>query len=164
MNTPDPSYREIPLTKGQVAIVDAEDYALAVSRKWTAFGDRPTRYYARTGGKNGIAMHRMLMGVDRGDKRVVDHINGDTLDNRKSNLRICLQRDNVCNRRIDGDSTSGYKGVTFSKRVNGKGKWQAQIAFGGRKRHLGYFPDPQAAHEAYCSAARELHGEFARTK
>jgi hypothetical protein len=161
MSTPETSYREIPLTKGQVALVDDNDALLVSGRKWTTFGARAHRYYARTGGPDGVAMHRLIMGLARGDRREVDHINGNTLDNRRHNLRICDHRENVRNRRLGRDNTSGYKGVTFSK---GKGKWQAQIAFDGRRRHLGYFSDPQIAHAAYCASARELHGEFARAK
>lgn len=85
------------------------------------------------------------------------HINGDTLDNRKSNLRLCTHRDNMCNRRAGGGS-SAFKGVSRSEPG-----WGAQIKSHGQKLWLGTYRDEVSAALVYDAKARELFGEFART-
>jgi len=102
--------------------------------------------------------HRELMGAEAG--QIVDHINGNTLDNRKSNLRICTASESVMNTRPHKDKKhSIYKGVTFHK---ARKKYFAQIQKGGVKRNLGYFDTPEAAAIAYNTAAKEWFGEFYR--
>jgi hypothetical protein len=97
-------------------------------------------------------------GEDPGDK-MIDHINGVPSDNRICNLRLATARQNACNQRKQDGTTSAYKGVTWYKR---KGKWMAQIRINGKAKHLGYFHDEMAAHMAYCQAAHDTFGEFAR--
>jgi hypothetical protein len=89
-----------------------------------------------------------------------DHINHNKLDNRKENLRICTEAENVHNTRISRNNTSGYKGVTFHKRDK---KWQTQIRSGQGKRYLGYFNTAEEAAKNYDEKAKEAFGEFART-
>lgn len=89
----------------------------------------------------------------------IDHINGDRKDNRISNLRLATNAQNAANSRRRAHNTSGFKGAFFHKRRN---RWMAQIGVNGRQFHLGYFDTPEAAHAAYCEAAREHYGEFAR--
>lgn len=96
--------------------------------------------------------------VDPGDLDI-DHINGIKSDNRAENLRVASRRQNLWNKGKDRTNTSGYKGVSYQKYRN---KWRASIRRYGRLVHLGYFDDPELAHMAYCKAAAELHGEFAR--
>src|SRR6185369_7423148 len=102
---PKQSYVEICLTKGQVAHVDLEDAALIEQFKWSAMWNQYTNsYYAyrqirRNGKPTSQYMHRFLMKLDHGDKRQVDHINHDTLNNRRSNLRIVTQSENALNRK-----------------------------------------------------------------
>lgn len=164
---PSEDYRLIPLTQGQFAKVDAIDYWWISQWKWCAQWSKFSRsYYAmranvnQDGTRSLCSMHRQILGLERGDKRLGDHINAhDTLDNRRSNLRIATPAQNAHNSRKHSHNTSGYKGVSLDKR---KGRWYAHIKAGDVRRRLGYFDTPEAAHAAYCAAARELHGEFAR--
>lgn len=90
----------------------------------------------------------------------VDHINTIRADNRISNLRDTPRSGNQQNKGKQSNNTSGFKGVCMDKRT---GLWFASICCKGKKRRMGYFPSAEAAHVAYCEAAKELHGEFART-
>jgi hypothetical protein len=89
----------------------------------------------------------------------IDHVNGDRKDNRAANLRLADDQQNAANARIRKDNKSGFKGVSWHRRLR---KWQAQINDGGKRRSLGYFDNPEAAKRAYDTRAREMHGEFAR--
>jgi hypothetical protein len=91
--------------------------------------------------------------------QLIDHINGDGLDNRLSNLRICTVAQNAHNSRRSLNNTSGFKGVYYRKDEK---KWQAQIHVSGHKIPLGRFGTPEAAYAAYCEAAKKYFGEFAR--
>lgn len=91
----------------------------------------------------------------------VDHVNGDGLNNLPHNVRSATQSQNCHNAGIRSNNTSGFKGVTFYKSRN---NWMAQIWVNGKRKGLGYFITPEEAHEAYCQAAKDLHGEFARTE
>jgi len=90
----------------------------------------------------------------------LDHENGETADNRFANLRLATHSQNIANSRLRRDSTSGLKGVSF---YTSAGKWGANISKDGRRHYLGLFNTPEEAHAAYCAAAGELQGEFART-
>ena len=90
------------------------------------------------------------------DNMEVDHINGDKLDNRKENLRVCTHRENGKNQKISINNTSGYKGV-FANHKN----WQAVIGVDGKPIYLGTYPSPEKAAEAYDVAAKKYHGDFA---
>lgn len=155
---------EIQLTKGQTAIIDDEDYELVSKHKWqlTCSGSNNVFYaittlYGKNGAKKTLRMHRLIMGLT--DPKVqCDHENGNGLDNRRGNLRVCTNGQNSCNRGKTKNNTSGFKGVTWSKWNN---KWAAQIQVHRRNIHLGYYHTPEAGHSAYCKAAEELHGDFA---
>lgn len=159
------SYREIPLSRGQVAIVSAEDYDEVASLPWYALWYPHTKsYYAVRGeGSKGnrklISMHRQLLRLESGDKRIGDHANGDTLDNRRGNLRIATHQQNNQNCRLSSRNTSGLKGAFWHKRLK---RWQAAIRVDGRLVYLGYHQSAQDAHNAYRVAAEKYHGEFAR--
>lgn len=105
--------------------------------------------------------HRLIwaMHYDAEPPDLIDHINGDPSDNRIENLRAATKAQNRANSVIGQDSTSGLKGVTRHKQT---GKWQAGIMANGKRKHLGLFDSPSSAHAAYCSAAAELFGSFAR--
>lgn len=158
-------YREIPLTRGLVALVDIEDYDLLVQYKWLGTPHGSTAYAKRTayvtvdGRKKPYDehMHRVVMKLPNGNGLFVDHINGDGLDNRKSNLRVCTHSQNVMNQKRRNDNTSGYKGVSWNS-----GAWVATISINRKQTCIGRFPTPAEAYEAYCKAAKEHHGEFAR--
>jgi len=103
-------------------------------------------------------MHRVIL--DAPMNMLVDHINGNGLDNRRENLRICTNTENLRNRGKDRDNTSGYKGVVIKK---GEKKFRAQIRVNQKTIHLGSFSTPEEAARAYDDAAREYFGEFAWT-
>jgi hypothetical protein len=160
----------IPLTQGQFTIVDATDSDLAQFKWYARCLNRNLsviKFYAHRNVKlpdetfGSIALHRLILGRMLGrqlDKsEFVDHVSGDTLLNTRSNLRLATPEQNAINRGRSSKNTSGYKGVSFSAQM---GKWKAAVTLGGNKRHLGFFDTPEAAYEAYCKAARELHGEF----
>lgn len=149
--------REIPLTRGLVAIVDAADYSAMVVCRWHADQTAPGRFYAtrKVGSTAQSRMHREIAGARDGEH--VDHINGNTLDNRRANLRVCTAGQNVLNARRRRDAPTPYKGV---QRV--RGKFVARIAVGGKRHNLGVFVEAIDAARAYDAAARIHHGEFAR--
>lgn len=104
-----------------------------------------------------VYLHRYIMDAPR-DKHV-DHINGNTLDNRKSNLRLCSQLDNTHNAKVSKRNTTGYKGVTYNKRER---KYKAQICLDWKHIHIGTYSTAEEAYAAYCKAAVDYYGKFAR--
>lgn len=158
--------KEITLTQGQVALVDDEDFPLVSSRKWHARWDKKMQcFYASAadrlpgGRRTTIEMHRVIMGLALGDGRKVDHVDpGKTLDNRRSNLRIATHGQNMMNKRLRTQNSSGYKGVSACF-----GKWRARVTVDGEQVYLGLFDTPEAAAAARNRVAKDLHGEFART-
>ena len=151
----DEKIRFIPLTQGKVAIVDAEDYEWLSKNKWHAANTGGKFYACRSIKQRTISMHRVIMGEPKG--MVVDHIDGNSLNNRRCNLRSCTTAQNICNQRPKG-GTSKYKGVCFQKREN---KWKAKIRFNGKGIHIGNFDEEIDAAKAYDKKANELFGEFA---
>jgi len=143
--------KEIPVTQGRVALVDSEDYHLVSGRKWCCSNGAAMRY------ERGLPtyMARLIMGAPGGME--VDHINGNRLDNRRANLRLCTHKQNLQNRKRQAGGSSRYKGVHKSV-----GKWRAMIGYDGKLYHLGYFADEEDAAKAYNEAASERFGEFAR--
>lgn len=123
----------------------------------------------RRGGYIEIALHGQRMAAHRlawlfvhkqdPGEHAIDHVNCDPSDNKICNLRLASSADNARNQRKKSGTSSKYKGVSWYKR---KGKWIAHIRIEGRARHLGYFSDEQAAHAAYCAAAAQAFGDFAR--
>ena len=152
----------IRLTKGQAAIVDDEDYESLSKWNWYAQWSAFTKsFYAARGsrkaGRRTILMHRELLGLTSGSKLCADHINRDTLDNRRSNLRVATRSQNRVNSRLRCDSLTGFKGVSNSK----SGRYRAQIRNKGKNTYLGTFDTPEEAFGVYSLAAKRLHGEFA---
>ena len=149
----DPIVWIVPLTQGHKAIVDADIVELISDRSWYfAKG-----YAACKNGELALPMHRLIMGTP--DGMDTDHINGDKLDNRKVNLRICSRSQNKRNSAVRSDSASGLKGVQYLKETN---MWRASILAEGRRVHLGYFEDAASAAMAYDDAAKKHFGEYAR--
>jgi hypothetical protein len=154
--------KEIPLTKGMVAIVDDEDYPELSKHKWYCALCMGKSYAARqirlkNGGQAKSYMHREILGVGKGEH--VDHISADTLDDRRSNLRICTMAQNQHNRqKTRGNTTSRFKGVWRDK----FGRYRAQIHCGNVKINLGSYHSEQEAAYAYNAAATSFWGDFAR--
>ncbi|HAR45060.1 MAG TPA: endonuclease [Nitrospiraceae bacterium] len=162
----DNAYKTIPLTQGKVAIVDADDYAMLIKHKWIADKKRRDYCACRSVGprssRKTIYMHRVILGA--GPHEMVDHINGDGLDNRKANIRKCTHAENQRNIHAR-NSICGFKGVTKVQRnYQLKKPWVACITVGckqSRRIHLGYFENPVDAAHAYDHAAQKYFGEFA---
>jgi hypothetical protein len=155
--------KEIPLTQGQVALIDDEDFELVSQYKWYAQWSPLSRsFYAVTnirkpnGKYTHLQMHRLIMNARKGEQ--VDHIHHLTLDNRKSELRLCTPSQNTQNQGVRPDNTSGFKGVSWHKPSQ---KWLVHVGVNGKVKHVGYFDTPELANEARCAAALKYHGEFA---
>lgn len=151
--------KKITLTKKKFAIVDDNDFESINKYKWCFSG----RNYAirRVGNsrKNTkiILMHRQIMSVPKG--MITDHINGNGLDNRRINLRICTNIQNLQNQSLRSDNTSGYKGVCWDKKRNA---FMSYINISGVRKYLGRFKSIIDAKNAYNSTASEYFGEYAK--
>ena len=127
----------------------------------TSYKQNRNNFYARTviyqnKKRIGIVMHRLLL---KCEGKIIDHISGDGLDNRRSNIRCCTKSENPINRRININNNSGYKGVSWFKVVK---KWRAQIQYKKIVYHLGTYDKRIDAAKAYNKAAIKFHGEFAK--
>lgn len=153
--------KQIPLTQGQFALVDDEDFEYLNKHKW--YADKKTHtYYANTHlyinkKDTVISMHRMILGLTD-PKTQGDHKDKNGLNNQKYNLRICSCAQNQRNKRVKKGGSSKYRGVYWNK----KGKiWQAGIKMDGKSIYIGNFADEIEAAKAYDKAAKFYHGEFA---
>jgi len=154
--------KRIKLTRGKYALVDDEDYGRLNKDKWYAEKNGKTFYAARnirnSDGKRALSkMHRELMGNPVG--KLIDHKDENGLNNQKYNLRVCTRSQNQMNRGKTKNNTSGYKGVSWHRRIK---KWGAHIRANNKLKHLGYFDNKNDAAKAYNEAATEYHGEFAQ--
>jgi hypothetical protein len=157
--------KEIPLTQGEIAIVDDDMYDYLMQWKWCvsrsgSVGRRKADPYAvrrEKGTTSSIRMHRVVAGALSGEQ--VDHINGNTLDNRRENLRRCTDGQNKRNMGGWTNSDSGHKGVAWNKAL---GKWVASITKDYKSIHIGVFDDKLEAARAYNEAAKFFFGEYAR--
>lgn len=146
----------IALSQGKLTKVDDEDFDELNEYKWhLAVGG--TGHISAGRRKNGktIFMHRQITKCPDGLE--VDHVNGDSLDNRRKNLRVCTHAENLRNRKVNHSNVSGYKGVR-----NNNGQWQAYITFNRKFIHLGNFDNKIEAAKAYNKASKVYFGEFAR--
>jgi hypothetical protein len=153
------TFRRIKLTHGKYAIVDVEDYEKLAQDDWHLWESGSYNQYAiRYEKGESLKMHREIMNAPVG--LVVDHKNGDGLDNRKENLRITTQAQNQYNRKkYKGKTTSQYKGVHLK---SGRKTYTAKIGVGGKSIFLGSFENEIDAAKAYDEAAKKYHGEYAR--
>lgn len=153
--------KHIPLTQGKFALVDDKDYEWLMQWKWCYAKGKTSSCVQRkewpmTSCKHRtIRMHRLIMDAPKGMQ--VDHINHNTLDNRRCNLRIVTPQQNLYNTRARPNATSRYKGVHWRKDIK---KWRVTISLNIR-RTIGYFHSEIEAAKAYDKAAKELFGEFA---
>ena len=145
----------IALAHGYVSTIDEIDVESVAGHRWHAVDCGRGRIYVR--GKLGY-LHRFIMKPGAG--QIVDHIDGDGMNNTRSNLRVCRQAENVRNREGNkGPKTSLYKGVYWAKDIK---RWRAYVEVDGKRRWLGCFLSEDEAAKAYNDAAVRLHGEFAR--
>jgi len=153
----------VPLTKGRFAIIDGADAERVGAVSWCAIGPNPQgKYYAGRNigprsSRSMLRLHRFLM--EAGSYVDVDHINGDGLDCRRSNMRLATRAQNRANMGRTRLNTSGFKGVSFDKR---SAKWVASIRSNGQYIHIGSFDLAEEAAHAYDVAARCHHKAFAR--
>ena len=149
-------------------LYDEEDEALVLSHNWSLSSRKANTYYAETRithpsadwymtsagyrrrRRSTISLHRLLTNAPKG--MVVDHINGNGLDNRRENIRVVTYTENLRNRGRDRANQSGYKGVS----VSGKTRWRARIKHEGKQITIGYFKTPEDAARAYDAKVKEL--------
>jgi len=154
--------KQIPLTQGKFALVDDEDFERVNQFKWQAHCERSIWYTLRSlprreGKRLVMRLHRLILNAP--PNMQVDHINGNGLDNRKENLRLCTHSQNNWNR-IKKRGSSKFKGVHWHK--VGK-QWSSQICYNRKKIYLGLFQDPATAAKVYDDAAKKYFGVFAKT-
>jgi len=156
--------KTISLTQRKMALVDDADYDSLKKRKWHALMGSYTLYAAHTvGGRRNRKhefMHRVILGLQRGDNRQCDHIDGDGLNNQRANLRVCTSTENRQSQRKRRISTSRYKGVYWNRRHR---KWYSLIGVNTRHIYLGCFDSEIDAARAYDVAALKHFGQFALT-
>jgi len=162
---------EIPLTQGQVTIVDDIDADLAEIKWYARFLPKyanggkfvASRGIYIEGTTRAVYMHRVILSRMLGRELLrneyVDHIHGNTLDNRRSEIRLSTPSQNNMNKHKQSNNTSGYKGVYLCKRSN---KWRVSIWANGKRKAFGHFDNAADAYIAYCKEAANLHGEFAQ--
>ena len=158
--------KEIPLTQGRAAIVDDEDYEGLIKNKWH-FRDVKSEfrigYACRSvrleGGKRIIMMHRQVMGLGWDTSIQVDHIDGNGLNNQKSNLRICNNSENHMNQRPPRHNTSGFIGVSFDQR---SGRYVAYINVNRKRFHGRSFETFEEAKAVRMEMEIKHFGEFRR--
>lgn len=142
---------EIPLGKNQFAIIDSDDLEFVMRYEWRFKTGHCN--YAVTMGRNSTKLHNYIMNCPEG--KVVDHRNGNGLDNRRDNLRICEHYQNVWNQKKAKNTKNRFKGV----QKRGK-KWSASISCRNKRYQLGVFDTEAEAAIAYNDKAKELHGDF----
>jgi hypothetical protein len=149
-------YRYIYLTHGKVALVDQDDFGWLSAWSWTAMFAKSGWYAVRGGKGKHVRMHRAILGEPL---NIVDHRDGDGLNNTKTNLRVCSNAQNMRNCGLRSTNKSGFKGVFWCTQTQ---KWVAKICVNYRSMSLGRFDTAEAAARAYDAAALSMHGEFAR--
>lgn len=133
------------------AVVDAE-FSYLLKYRWSI-----THYgYARRS-RDKQLLHRLIMKAKLG--QAIDHIDGDKLNNRVSNLRFCSQAENSRNQTLKRNNTSGYKGVSIIRSTK---KWATQVKIDYKKYYFGCYDTAEEAASIYDTVALQLHGEFAR--
>jgi len=155
--------RVITLSRFKFAIVDKDDFERLKPYRWFSLWNRCGYYAVRNvrrceRRRLQIMMHREIVGAPKGV--LVDHINGNTLDNRKANLRLATASQNMYNtRRNKKGCASGFRGVSWHKHAK---KWEARLASEGKRIYAGSYDSELEAAKAYDTAARKYHKEFAR--
>lgn len=154
--------KKIKLTQGKFALVDDEDFEKINQHQWWysrhGYAMRTIHFGPRSRPqKRNVSMHRELLGLTHRSV-LVDHVDGNKLDNTRANLRLSTKSTNGCNRGPTRKNKSGYKGVYKHPQCN---RWQSTIRVKGKTRYLGLFKKPQEAALAYNKAALQHFGEYA---
>lgn len=153
--------KEIKLSQNKIAIVDNDNYERLNRFKWYANYDGYNWYARRKinidGKQKTIYMHREVMNVPKGV--FIDHINGDSLDNRRENLRFCTNQQNQCNRDAQKNNKLGIKGIRLHE---ARKKFEARIKVNGKSIYLGYYTNLDDADSVYRKAEEKYFGKFAR--
>lgn len=157
--------KKIKLTRGQFALVDDRDYEKISKNKWLASWAKNTEsFYAERraskeekegGAPSHLSMHRCIMNAKKGD--IIDHINHNTLDNRRCNLRFVTCSQNNMNKRKYSNNSSGFPGVNWSKSAK---KWRSYIQSKGKQVHLGNFDSKDDAIKARKDAEIKYFGQY----
>lgn len=155
-----PGFTLIGLTRGLIAVADESAFDLVAGMKWYALACG-SKFYAchtkrRKDQSETILLHRHLKNAPAG--YVVDHISGDTMDNRDANLRVCTSQQNLWNQAASKNSASGVRGVHQDKK---SGRWKASIMRDRKTHWLGSFDTIEEASAARHTASLRLHGQFA---
>jgi len=149
----------IPLTRGYEAIIDAADVPLVEGRSWYA-NVTPSAVYAQSRSPDGsrtAMMHREILSPQGG--MVVDHADRNGLNNRRRNLRESTVSQNQHNRKLNSNSSSGFKGVFWQSSTK---SWGARLRINGESIYLGVYKDPKDAAQAIMAEREARHGEYAR--
>ena len=145
----------LKITQNKKVILN-DEFKYLLENKWCLSANRYACRREKNSGKI-ILMHREIMKAKKGE--YVDHINGNGLDNRIENLRICTQQENTRNKKKPIHNTSGYKGVCWDKQMK---KWRVQIKHKNTNSYIGLFNDLITAAKEYDKKAKEIFGEFAK--
>lgn len=147
--------KQIPLTKGMVSVVDDEDFEFLSQWKWCAIHGKRDKWYAGRGSTNStVLMHRVILNPGYGLE--VDHIDGNSLNNRRENIRLVPHSDNCKNRRASSNNTSGFNGVY--KHPYG---WVSTIGVNNQSVYLGLFKEKWLAARVFDKAALHFRGKLA---
>lgn len=165
MTPPQEEYRTIPLTKNQIALVDSVQHERFSEHPYYASWAKGSHsFYAarktskKLGKQKTILMHREVLGLSKGDKRIVDHINGNTLDNRRCNLRIATAAQNAWHQKKSGRNKSGRRGISKGQTDGG---FLVRIMYEGKRKYLGEYRSFEEACAVRDAAEKQYHGEFA---
>jgi len=154
--------KRIRLTQNKYAIVDDDLFDSLSTKKWSAGRHKSIFYAIRSEKGKNLSMHRVIMGLKMGDKRLVDHIDGNGLNNQINNLRYCNHSQNLYNgRKTNNIKSSKYKGVTKKTLKNRTPYWLVRISVGGKDKYVGVSGDEETAAGMYNDAAKLYHKEFA---
>jgi hypothetical protein len=149
--------KRIKLTHGKFAIVDNDDFDMLSEHKWCAVKKSKTFYaVSRINGKV-VYMHHLILSIRK--NQVIDHIDGNGLNNRRENLRRATRQQNLLNRGVQKNNSSGKKGVTYCRQTK---KWRAIIAYKRKQVCLGRHESKELASMAYKRAAKKYHKQFAK--
>jgi len=147
------------MIQGQVCLVDDDFYEHASKYKWRLIHGYATRHTTKDGIQYDFKMHREIMNPPK--HLDIDHIDGNRLNNQRSNLRVVTRQQNLWNNRVRSDSRTGFKGVSYHPTK--RRKYRTIITLNGKRIPLGYYMTPEEAHRAYCMKAKELFGDFANS-